>query len=333
MMVRKLFSLLLAALLLAAVGPLHLTAHADTFTLGLSLPTTSGVFYEGLANGAFETAKDAGVSLIIVDAENDVDTELANVQSLIDQGVDAILINPIDSTLSLPAIEAANTAKIPVFLLGSEINTSDTADVSVTSLITVDNAQGGAAAAKALCDALKGEGTAVEMISTPPAPTDEDTVESPEVLAQRERISGFETAMADKCAKVTLLPLEAADLDHDAVQQAFVDLVKQQKVNGVFAPNDKLILAALEGSIIARRGGMTFIGFDASDDAVAAIQQGLLKAVITTSAWKLGEVGIQTATAYLQGETVENSVQVDVTVLDSSSIETFRCSLAGGCHR
>ena len=91
---------------------------ADTgVTLGISLSTLNNPFFVSLKEGAEAAAADAGVKLIVVDAQDDPAKEATNIEDLIQKGVNALLINPTDSDAIVPSIQKANQAGIPVFTI------------------------------------------------------------------------------------------------------------------------------------------------------------------------------------------------------------------------
>lgn len=82
--------------------------------IGLSISTLNNPFFVTLKEGAEKAAKEANVSLTVVDAQNDPAKQTSDIEDLIQQGVDIILINPTDSSAVASAIESANKANIPV---------------------------------------------------------------------------------------------------------------------------------------------------------------------------------------------------------------------------
>ena len=127
-------------------------------TLGVSLSTLNNPFFVSLKEGAEAAAADAGVKLIVVDAQDDPAKEATNIEDLIQKGVDALLINPTDSDAIVPSIQKANQAGIPVFTIDRGASGGD-----VVSHIASDNVAGGAMAAEFLCDAIGGTGQVVEL--------------------------------------------------------------------------------------------------------------------------------------------------------------------------
>jgi ribose transport system substrate-binding protein len=323
-MLKRIARLLALTVLLVSAFPaaISVSAEEEAFTIGLSLPSLDSSFFEGLNNGAHNTAYEVGADLVVVVADNDVETELANVESLIEQEVDAILFRPVDPVLSVPALEAANEAEVPVILLGQlKIETAEAAEATETpeiaSLIIGNNLEGGEMAAAALCERVE-SGAVLELVGLP------DTL-------TYDRNAGFEAYMAENCPDVSLVPFETAELEGTDLTDALVAAFREQTFKGVFGYDSVTTLAALEASIIARSRGVTFIGFDATEESIAAVLSGRLRAIITPYGADLAETGIKTSMALLEGEDVEPLVEVAVAVFDNSSITALRARCMWRC--
>lgn len=95
------------------------------------------------------------MEVIIVDAQNDSSKQSNDVEDLIQQGVDALLINPTDSSAISTAVESANSLGIPVIALDRSAEHG-----KVETLVASDNVKGGEMAADYLADQL-GKGAKV----------------------------------------------------------------------------------------------------------------------------------------------------------------------------
>lgn len=293
---RKLFLLVLAAALVLGAG---VVSAQEDITIGLSLSTLNNPFFVTLRDGAQAAADDLGVELVVVDAQDDPATEAANIQDLIAQGVDAILINPTDADAIVPSIEAANAAGIPVFTVDRSAAAGE-----VVSHIASDNVAGGMLAARFLCEQLGGAGNVVELEGI--AGTS----------AARDRGQGFNDYMSANCAGVTIVARQTANFNRAEGLTVFENILQaNETVNGVFAHNDEMILGAIEAAAAAGREGIVFVGFDAVADAVAAVEGGTLAATVAQQPDLMGMLALESAVAYLGGETVEASIPVALSLV------------------
>ncbi|MCR3955019.1 MAG: ribose ABC transporter substrate-binding protein RbsB [Gudongella sp.] len=261
------------------------------YTIGLVVSTLNNPFFVDLRDGAQAKADELGASLIVLDSQDDAATELSNVEDLVNQGVDLIMINPTDSDAVGSAVAAANGAGIPVVTLDRSANSGE-----VVAHIASDNVAGGEMAGEFIVEQLGGAGMVVELEGIPGA------------SAARERGEGFNAA------------LEGTDLEVVARQTANFDraeglsvmeniLQAQPEIDAVFAHNDEMALGALE-AIKASGRDIMIVGFDATDDAVAAVEAGELAATVQQLPKDIGSIGVDTAIKVLNGETVDEYIPV-----------------------
>lgn len=297
----------LLAVALIVLGYLFFTRDTgeEARTIGLSVSTLNNPFFVTLKDGAEQAAAGAGVELIVVDAQNDSAREATNIEDLIQQEVEAILVNPTDADAVVPSIQKANDAGIPVFTIDRAASGG-----VVVSHIASDNVAGGFMAGRFLCDALEGEGKVVELEGI--AGTS----------AARDRGQGFNNYMSSECPGVEIVARQTADFDRAQGLTVFENILQSQpEVDGVFAHNDEMVLGALEAAEAAGRAEeIVFVGFDAIDDAVAAVDDGKLAATIAQQPAEMGRLGIETAVAFLDGETVDQYIPVDLSLVSGEFV-------------
>ena len=276
------------------------TAVTGDYTFGLSLSTLNNPFFVTLADGAQAAADAAGTTLIVVDAQDDPAQEATNIEDLIQQGVDAILVNPTDADAIVPSVQKANQAGIPVFTIDRAAAAGD-----IVSHIASDNVAGGRLAAEFLCDALGGSGKVVELEGI--AGTS----------AARDRGQGFNEYMAAECPGVEIIAKQTANFNRAEGLTVFENILQAEpEIDGVFAHNDEMILGAIEAAKAAGRDGeIVFVGFDAVDDAVAAVEAGDLAATVAQQPALMGELGVNTAILFLNGDSVESFIPVDLSLV------------------
>jgi ribose transport system substrate-binding protein len=272
----------------------------EQYTIGLSLSTLNNPFFVTLRDGAQAAADAAGVELIVVDAQDDSAREATNIEDLIQRGVDALLVNPTDADAIVPSIERANAAGIPVFTIDRAASGGE-----IVSHIASDNVAGGRMAAEFLCTALGGQGKVVELEGI--AGTS----------AARDRGQGFNEYMSSECTGVEIVARQTANFNRAEGLTVFENILEAQPViDGVFAHNDEMILGAIEAAKAANRAGeIVFVGFDAVDDAVAAVEAGDLAATVAQQPSEMGRLGIETAVQHLNGETVESYIPVALSLV------------------
>lgn len=283
--------LFVALIVLFAIG---CAPRSDTTTLGISLSTLNNPFFVTLRDGAQQRADDLGIILVVVDAQDDSAQEAANIDDLIQQGVDALLINPTDSDAIVPSIARANEEGIPVFTIDRGATGGE-----VVAHVASDNIAGGELAGAFLLAAIGNAGSLVELEGIPGT------------SAARDRGAGF-NAVVDGASDVTVVSRQTANFNRAEGLTVFENILQTQaEIDGVFAHNDEMILGAIEAAIAAGRDqDIVFVGFDAVDDALNAVQDGTLAATVAQKPTEIGALGVQAAFDYLQGDNVASYIPV-----------------------
>ncbi len=301
--------LLIAMLLLTACAPTATETPAATtgegeVTLGLVISTLNNPFFVTLRDGAQDAADAAGAKLIVVDAQDDSAKMTAGIEDLINKKVSALLINPTDSDAVVPSIQKANEAGIPVFTVDRGANGG-----TVVSHIASDNVAGGRMAAEFLCNAIGGKGNVVELQGIAGS------------SAARDRGQGFNDYMAASCKDVVIVAQQTANFNRDEGLSVFENILQAQpEIAAVFAHNDEMILGAIQAAEAANREGIVFVGFDAVDDAVAAVKDGKLAATVAQQPGLMGKSAVETALKSIKGEAVEASIPVALSLVTAESL-------------
>jgi ribose transport system substrate-binding protein len=297
---KKLLSLLVASIMIMSlfVGcantqeqPAPEKPAEEAKTIGLAISTLNNPFFVDLEAGAKAKAAELGATLVTLDSQDDSATEMSNVEDLINQGVDIILINPTDSDAVKSAVEAANKAGIPVITLDRSANGGE-----VVSHIASDNVAGGKLAGEYIIELLGGKGNVVELEGVPGA------------SAARERGEGFNSAIAKSDIKV--VAKQTANFDRAEGLTVMENILQAQpEIDAVFAHNDEMALGALE-AIKSSGREIIVVGFDATDDAKAAVESGKMAATVEQLPKEIGSLGVDTAIKLLNGDSVEKSIPV-----------------------
>lgn len=265
-------------------------------TLALVVSTLDNPFFVTLKEGAESKAKELGYELLVLDSQNDPAKELANVEDVTVRGAKVLLINPTDSDAVGNAIAVANGKKLPVITLDRAANKGE-----VVAHIASDNAAGGEMAGNFLADKLGKEAKIIQLEGI--AGTS----------AARERGAGF--AKAAQAHGFKVLASQPADFDRTKGLNVMENLLTAQpEVQGVFAQNDEMALGALR-ALQAAGKTVVLVGFDGTDDGVAAVKGGKMAATIAQQPEQIGAIGVETAAKVLKGEAVEKSIPVELKVI------------------
>ncbi|GIU27762.1 ribose ABC transporter substrate-binding protein RbsB [Shewanella schlegeliana] len=291
--INKKASVMLAAALLPSLVSFSASAQ-DAIAIVLS--TMNNPFFVTMKDGAEAKAKELGYKLIALDSQNDPSKELANVEDLTMRGVKAILINPTDALAVTNAIRTANRANIPVLTLDRTAERGD-----IVSHIASDNIAGGELAGQFIAQQLGANAKVIQLEGI--AGTS----------AARERGEGFSNAV--NAHGLNMLSSQPADFDRSKGLNVMENMLAANgDVQAVFAQNDEMALGALRAIEAAGKDVMV-IGFDGTDEGIAAVRRQQLSATIAQQPELLGATAIATADRILKGQVVEKSIPVALKII------------------
>ena len=269
-------------------------AAADTITIGITQNNVGVDSYQTTYEQAFIEAAEANsdVEAIILDAGGDVARQIAQMQDLIQQQVDAIIIWPTNGQAVVPVVRAAHQAGIPVVVTNSNI--AEEGFEFIASFSGPDNITQGAYSAELMCDALGGEGQIVQISGQPGYTT------------AIERQQGFDDRLAEACPGVEIMETQPGDWNREKsqrVMEAF--LIKYDEIDGVYSGDDNMGVGALNAAKAADRAdGMIFIGATNFAVGYEAMERGEYYGSIYQSPVDDAINALATALAVVNGEEV-----------------------------
>ena len=274
----------------------------NSITLGLVVSTLNNPFFVTMKEGAEKAVQgytDKKINLIVLDSQNDPAKEASNVEDLITRDIKVLLINPTDSSAVVNSIKRANSANIPVITLdrGSEGG-------EIATHIASDNIAGGEMAAQYIIEKLNNEGNVVELQGIPGT------------SAARDRGEGFNRAIQDSNLKV--VAQQPANFDRSQGLSVMENILQsQEQINAVFAHNDEMALGAIK-AIGASNRKIMVVGFDAIDDAVKSVDEGILSATVAQQPELIGSKGVEYALKALNKEELPKFIPISLKLIKKS---------------
>ena len=262
-------------------------------TVGFSVSTQNNPFFVSLAKGVEAKAKELGVTVKVVDAQNDPAKQANDIADLLQQNISVLLVNPDAISTS---VKAANKANIPVICLDRSANQGD-----VACLVASDNVKGGEMAADYIIKKLGEKVKVAELEGVPGA------------SASRERGEGFHK-LAD--SKLTVVANQTAEFDRSKCLTVEENMLQANPdIKAIFAQNDEMALGAIEAA--KRAGKQIFIvGFDGTADGVKAVESGAMSATIAQQPEIMGQQGLEVAVKAAKGEKVEAKISAPLKLIE-----------------
>lgn len=309
---RKIFLLLLVGSIAAlALTGCHNKEVGRKKSIALIMKASSNPFFAKMGEGAQKAADSLAVPLSIatISQETDINGQIAMVENMIVQGVDAILIAPADSKAIVNVLKKAQDQDILIINVDNRIDaeTAAGAGLKITSYVGVDNEEGGRMAGAFLVSLMSGKGQAAML----------EGIRGVDNAEARKR--GFLKAVQG--SDVEVVASQSANWAQDQGLDVFANMLQANpNISGLFCANDMMALGAIQA--IEQRGltGKIWVtSYDNLEAARAAIRQNKLHATIDQHPEAMGYWGVVLATQGLAGKAIpaEKMVSLDLVTKDS----------------
>lgn len=270
------------------------TTKSESKKIGMVISTLNNPFFVTLKDGAEAKAKELGYQLLVVDSQNDSSKELSNVQDLLQKGISALIINPVDSDAAQSSVVQANNEKVPVITVDRKSNGGD-----VVSHIASDNVKGGEIAGNFIKEQLGGKGNIAELQGVTGA------------SATRDRGKGFHN-IVDKDTNLKVVSSQPADFDRQKGLTVTENMLQSNpNIQAIFAQNDEMALGAVKALSTSGKKAIV-VGFDGGDDAKKAVDSGEMTATVAQQPNLMGSMAIENAQKILSGGSVDKEIGVDL---------------------
>jgi ribose transport system substrate-binding protein len=268
------------------------------------MKTLTNPFFVEMEKGARQAEKEYNVTLIVRTGsqETSIDQQISIVEEMIAAKVAAIVIAPGSSTELIPVLVKAQAAGIPVINVDNRLDPDLSKEKGLVGVpyISVDNEQGAYLSAHYLAEhtTRPAEVAIIEGIRDARN-------------AQDRRAGAVRAFGEDKDIQVVASETANWKID-EAYQVAERVLVQHPNVRAIFCANDMMALGALKYLQDKGRSDVLVAGFDALDEAQAAINDGRMLVTVDQQAGQQGYLGVKYAVMAMRGEQVPAETMVDV---------------------
>ncbi|TDV09216.1 sugar ABC transporter substrate-binding protein [Paraburkholderia caballeronis] len=302
----------------AAAAPASPAAPAGgKLKVGFSIATLNNAFFVGLKSGVERGAKEQGFDLVQTNANGDAQQQVNDAMNLLSQGVNALVLNPIDSKAIIPAVQKANQMNVAVFMLdrGSDGGT-------VTSFVASDNVALGRAGAQWIAVQLKQrygseKGDVVDLIGLVGT------------TAATDREKGFSEEIA-KYPDIKVVARQEGGFDQEKSLNAMTNILqKYPQIDAVFGANDDNTVGAEKAIDNAGRyhppgdnAHILVIGADGTAQALSAIRAGKQDATISQNPIGMAAKAMSFITDHAANKDVPANYAWPTHLIDKSNIDS-----------
>lgn len=283
--------------------------NAD-ITIGFSSKTNSDTFVKNIADAAEARAKELGVKLIMMDAEGDVNKQISDCETMIAQGVDALIVIPQDVEGSAPVVGMANDAGIPIV-----VDNGDIADTNYTAFVGCTDQESGELLGTWFMENVE-KGSKVCIIEGPMGQS-----------GQVGRMAGFEAV--GMLEHFEVLSTQTANWKRDEAMSLTEDWLTTygDDLKAIICENDDMGLGALAACKAAGRTDVVIGGVDGLEDAVEAVKNGEYGVSVLQDSAGQGKGGVDVAVQIVKGEAYEKDTRIPFRPITAENVDAF---LSGG---
>lgn len=263
---------------------------------------TTHEHWKAIHAGAVKAGQELGVEIIWKgpQKEDDREQQIAVIEDMIARGVSGIVLAPLDKSGLRQVVREAKMAGIPTVCVDSGLEGDDH-----ISFVATDNYDGGVAGAKRLAEVLGGEGKVIMMRAMVGVESTGDREQG--FLDEIAKHEGIELLSDNQYGGVTV---ESGYQMAENLLNRFRD-----DVTGVFTPNESTTFGMLRALTDAGLAGkIKFVGFDTSDKLIQALEADELHGLVLQNPFKMGEEGVKTAMAHINGQTVPERIDTGIAV-------------------
>lgn len=290
----------------AAGSPTGGAGAAKERVIGVSVADQKSLFYVAEADGIKQAAKDAGVKIVLLSADNNSTQQVNQVNDLITQGVDALIFTAQDATAAAAGVRAANKANIPVIAVDQK---PEGGDGKLATYIATDSVK----AADELCtwmfEKMGGKGEIGILQGVLGA------------TAELQRSEGCQKALA-RTPGIKVVAKQSANWDETEGYKAAQNMLQANPgIKAIFGESDAMGLGAAKAAKDAGRD-IIAVGIDGFPTMITAVKEGLTDATQAQIPYKMGQMAVADAIKLLDGKEIPALQYQDTVLVTSENAKT-----------
>lgn len=280
------------------------------------IKATDSSYWQTVLLGA-QAAADASNGQITVTtagpaSETDIDEQVTILENAVAAGPDGIVIASISSEATVPAVEDAVSAGIPVVTVDNKLATDQ-----YTQHLATDHYAAAATAAEDMVQQWKAAG--IDPAGKKAAVISADSGSA----VNQARCEGFADKLQELVPDIQLIQTQYCDNDIAKAQDAVDNLIlANEDLVGIFGDNNHMG-DGIANSIAQndKEGSIMAYAFDSDDTEIAAIKNGSLTGIVVQDPFGMGYDGVLAAVAAAKGESVEHDIVAATTLVTKANLE------------
>ncbi|WP_233565789.1 ABC transporter substrate-binding protein [Cellulomonas sp. PhB143] len=256
-----------------------------------------------------DEAKKVGVKkLIVTNANAELPKQISDIQDMLTQGVQVLIVAPVNSDGLDPALNAARDAGVPVLTIDRKLTNESCKDY--VSFLGSDFYEQGKRAADAMNKATDGKANVAILLGA----------SGNNVTDQRN--AGFVDQVKAKYPDLKIVAQQTANFARDEGQSVTEQLLQSNPdINAIYAHNDEMGLGAetaIQSAGLKPGEDVKIVSIDGTKNAVQAIADGKYNAVIESNP-RFGPLAFETLDKFYGGDAIPEDVIIEDREYDSSN--------------
>ena len=282
-------------------------AEGDALKIGATFYSLQNEFTMRMDNAAKKWAEENKVDYTSYDGNYDAATQLSQVETMITNGVDAIILNPQDADACAACVDVAVEAGIPVIGVNTMVNSD-----KLTAYVGSQDVTAGEAIMQYMIDYLGKDAFNIVIIEGPMGQS-----------AQLQRYEGINNILAENTG-IEVLDLNTANWSRSEAMTLMETWITTygDKIDAVIAENDEMALGARQ-AIVAAGMDIPCIGVDGITDAVTAVGDGNMIASDFQNAEGQMTGALDAAVKCVNGESVEKEIWIPFEMITPDNYEEY----------
>lgn len=288
-------------------------AHSEV--IGVSIANFDDNFLTTLRNGMSDYAsKRGGIELQLEDAQNDVSRQLSQVQNFIATGVDAIIVNPVDTDATVALSKLAEAADKPLVYVNRMPVNVDTLPPE-QAFVASDEVESGTMQTREVCRLLGGKGKAVVIMG-----------ELSNQAARQRTQDVHDVIATPDCNGIEIVEQQTANWQRTQAYDLVTNWITAGvQFDAVIANADEMAIGAIQAIKASGRplDKIVVAAIDGSRDALALMKTGDLEVTVFQDASGQGAGSIDTAMKILNHEPFEQKTFIPFQLITPANMNDF----------
>lgn len=279
----------------------------ESYKFGFSGITMENPYYITLESAIREELEAGGHTLITKDPALDSDTQVAQIDEMIEEGIQAIFLSPVDWDAITPTLEKLKESDVRIINVDTEVKESNLVDAYIGS----DNKKAGQICGERLVEKHPDGGKVI-------------ILECPTMNSINDRITGFEEAISEKGFEVVARADVKGDLK-SALAFAKQFLEENDEITAIMCGNDQIALGALVAAQSLDRKNVEIYGIDGSPDLKKELEKSstLIAGTCAQSPIHIGKEAADIAVSMMNGDDYEETTYEDVFFIDRENVSMY----------